>query len=352
MKILMLAPLPPPSGGIASWTVRYRDYCKDKSIPLQIVNIAMQGERATHEVMTRSIKTELLRTTNIIKNLKAEIKRNKPDVIHMNTSCSPLGVLRDAACVFAIHNKVPFILHCRCNVEDQLGSKRVSHKAFEYMVKKASRVIVLNKFSRKFVDRIIAGKSVFIPNFANEKMIDEQHEIRPNIETIVYVGHIERAKGIKQIAGLAWLLPNVSFALIGAIRENISDIDIPSNVSIIGRVPAEEVQEHLKKADILLFPSQTEGFSNAVLEAMAMGLPIVASDVGANSEMIEDKGGIIVQDNTVKNLYEAIVKMNSPSIRKDMSTWNIKKVHEMYMIDKVMGSYLELYKSVIGARKK
>ena len=59
MNILMLAPLPPPSGGIASWTIRYRDYCESNSIPLRIVNIAMQGERAESETMTKSLRTEL-----------------------------------------------------------------------------------------------------------------------------------------------------------------------------------------------------------------------------------------------------------------------------------------------------
>lgn len=351
MNILMLAPLPPPSGGIASWTVRYRYFCESNNIPLRIVNIAMQGERATNEVMTRSFRTELHRSKAIIKSLRAEIKNKKTDIIHINTSCSPYGVLRDAACVFAIQNKVPFVLHCRCNIADQLGHKYISHKAFEYMVKKASKVIVLNKFSKKYVDDIEMGKSVYIPNFANEKMIENHHDINPVIKKIIYVGHIERAKGLAQIVEVAALLPDISFELIGAIREDISDINMPTNITIVGRVSADEVQDYLRKADVFLFPSQTEGFSNAVLEAMAVGLPIVASDVGANSDMIEDKGGIIVRENNAKHLRDAIIKMYSPDLRNNMSAWNIKKVRDSYIIDKVMAMYLELYESVVGENK-
>ena len=348
MNILMLAPLPPPSGGIASWTVRYQDFCESKNISLRIVNIAMQGERAKSEVMTRSFKTEMRRSMGIVKSLRAEIKRNKPDIIHINTSCSPFGVLRDMICVFTIHNKIPFVLHCRCNIEDQLGSKYISHKAFEYMVKKASRVIVLNKFSKRFIDDIDVGKSVFIPNFANEKMVEDRHDIKPEIKNIIYVGHIERAKGIEQIADVAGRLPDISFVLVGAIREDISDINLPSNISIVGRVSADEVQKYLRRADIFLFPSLSEGFSNAMLEAMAMGLPIIASDVGANSEMIEDMGGIIVEENSGEKIYDAIIRMNSPDVRRDMSAWNIKKVRDQYMVDKVMKMYFDLYENVAG----
>lgn len=346
MEILMLAPLPPPSGGIASWTVRYQEYCKKNKISLRIVNIAMQGERATKEVMKRSIKTELQRTTSIIRELKKEIKWKKPDIIHLNTSCSPLGVLRDALCVFAIHKQAPFVLHCRCNIEDQLGSGILSRIAFEYMVKRSSKVIVLNKFSKKYVDSIIEGISIYVPNFASERIVAIDHIINDEIKNIIYVGHVERAKGIVQIAEVARLLPDISFTLLGAIRENIAEIDLPDNVSVLGRVPAEEVQGHLYRADIFLFPSLSEGFSNAVLEAMAMGLPIIASDVGANSEMIEDKGGIIVKENTGQKLYEAIVSISDPSIRKSMSLWNINKVHDQYMIDRVMDMYMRIYESI------
>ena len=130
MNVLMLAPLPPPSGGIASWTLRYRDYCQNHNIPLRIVNIAMQGERAESEVMTKSLKVEFQRTLMILRDLRKQIADDSPEVVHLNSSCSPLGVIRDALCVFAIHNKAPIVLHCRCNIEDQLGARLVSRLSF------------------------------------------------------------------------------------------------------------------------------------------------------------------------------------------------------------------------------
>lgn len=345
MNILMLAPLPPPSGGIASWTVRYKEYCEENRINLQIVNIAMKGERAISETMQYRLKVEFKRTWNIISDLKKKVRNSKPDVVHINTSCSHLGIFRDALCVLSIYNRVPIVMHCRCNIEDQLKGK-IAPKLFEYLVKKASKVIVLNKFSSAYVERIEKGKSVFIPNFANGKMVAEKHVINDEIKNVIYVGHIERAKGIVQLAEAARLLPDIHFTLVGAIREDISDIDIPSNVLIVGRVGVEEVQRYLKEADVFLFPSKTEGFSNAVLEAMAMGLPIIASDVGANSAMIENQGGIILKENTGIAICQAICEISSSDVRGKMSAWNIDKVKTSYMVKKVMQEYFEIYRQV------
>lgn len=341
----MLAPLPPPSGGIASWTVRFKDYCERESIPLSIVNIAMRGDRSTSEVMTRSFKDEFLRTKSIIRELRKKITTTKPDVVHLNSACSPLGIIRDALCAFIIGNRIPIVFHCRCNIEDQLGTKLVSRFAFKYLVRKAKSVIVLNQFSKDYVDKIQNGKAVYIPNFINQQMI-EKHIIRDRIEKIVYVGHVEKAKGLDQILVAASLLPNISFLLVGAVREDISQKTIPQNVSIIGRVFPTEVKEYLHEADVFVFPSLTEGFSNAVLEAMAMGLPIIASNVGANADMIEDKGGIILNHNNGRDLFSAIIQLSEREKRIGMSLWNNEKVLSQYTIERVMKMYFSVYEQI------
>lgn len=347
MNILMLAPLPPPSGGIASWALRYRDYCKSNNIPLRIVNTAMQGERATSEVMKRSLKIELQRTIGIVKCLVTEIKKEKPDVIHVNTSCSPLGVLRDALCILSVQKIVPVVLHCHCNIEDQLGEGVIQRKIFQMMVRRSLNVIVLNEFSQKYIESIDKEKAVIIPNFVNEQMLRYDHQISESIKNVVYVGHIEKSKGICQIAIAAEQLPEISFTLVGASREDLSSISFPSNVEFVGRVSAEKVQDYLERADAFVFPSFSEGFSIALLEAMAAGLPIITTNVGANAEMIESYGGVILKENTGEELYKAILSIENPLIRQSMSKWNMKKVKSSYMINEIMAKYIDLYKNAI-----
>lgn len=345
MKILMLAPLPPPSGGIASWTVRYKEYCQVHGIELRLVNIATIGERANSETMKKNILTEIKRMRRIIRDFKNELK-SEPDIVHINSSCSPTGIFRDAICAYIVHNQVPIVLHCHCNIEDQITGKNISIKALQYLIRKSNKVIVLNKFSQRYVDAVKKGGTIIIPNFVDKEMVVGKHNINKNISTVVYAGHVERAKGVTQIVEAARLSPEIKFILVGAIREDLSKINMPPNVQCTGRMDLKHVKKYLEMADVFLFPSLSEGFSNALLEAMAVGLPVIATDVGANADMIEQGGGIILSENTGNEIHMAINHMQDYHIRKTMSDWNIKKVMDFYVSDKVMNEYMDLYARV------
>ena len=346
MRILLLGPLPPPTGGIASWTCRYRKYCKKERISLRIVNTAIQGKRAYGPINKRYYFSEIKRTISIISRLNREIKKYKPSVIHLNTSCSLLGMIRDTLCIISVFRRAPVILHCRCNVADQLRGNRISIKIFSFMVRKSSKVIVLNSDSKNVVEKLQGGKSVLIPNFIDDEYVCESHAVKDRIERVIYVGHIEKAKGIVQIAEAASLLPDIEFVALGSIREDLSNIQIPSNLHMVGTVPYDKVNGYLIDSDVFLLPSLSEGFSNALLEAMATGLPIIASDVGANYDMIENNGGVILSEISGKCIAEAISLIGSKEERIKMSNWNIKKTRRKYVISRVMNRYLSLYLTV------
>ena len=85
----------------------------------------------------------------------------------------------------------------------------------------------------------------------------------------------------------------------------------------------------------------------SVLEAMAMGVPIIATDVGANKEMIENRGGIIIPAKDEQEILNSLRLIESPVLRKEMSDWNIAKVRNYYTKDKVMDCLIEKYKSIL-----
>ena len=350
MKVLMLAPFPPPSGGIASWTVRYKEYCELHNKSLEIVNISMIGKRASVETKKKNLWDEVKRTLRIINDLRRKIASFNPEIIHLNTPCSSLGILRDALCMKIAAKHAPTILHLRCNVEDQLKG-RIAIKAFKYMVSKAHAVIVLNDFSQAYVDAICKNKSYYIPNFVKDGIVAEKHVINEKIKTVISVGHVETEKGLNEILETAKQNPGLQFILVGAVKDNVSSETVPNNVTMTGRVDMNEVQNWLDKSDVFLFPSKTEGFSNALLEAMARGLPCIASDVGANRLMIEDFGGKVLDLCNGETITKAINEMSDLSIRQKMSSWNIDKVRRAYQGDIVMAQYFDLYETVVGKTK-
>lgn len=79
---------------------------------------------------------------------------------------------------------------------------------------------------------------------------------------------------------------------------------------------------------------------------MAAGLPIVATDVGANAEMISGGGGIAVHVHDVQGMLDAINQIEPSCIRREMSKQNIDKAKRLYELDRVMATLIEIYNKV------
>lgn len=91
------------------------------------------------------------------------------------------------------------------------------------------------------------------------------------------------------------------------LEYTIHDMKLTNSVTLHGRVDGEKVKHYLSIANIFLLPSVYEGISNAVLEAMCIGVPIVTTAAGGMAEVIEDEvNGRIVQTYNSQAIYEAI----------------------------------------------
>ena len=119
--------------------------------------------------------------------------------------------------------------------------------------------------------------------------------------------------------------------------------DKPENVFLLGKKDRDSILQSLDEADIFFFPSHGEGFSIALLEAMARALPCIATDVGANEEMLENKGGIIVPVKDIEAMTAAFELVNTPRQRESMSLWNVEKVRNNYTSSAVFKDIVESY---------
>lgn len=346
MNILLLSPLPPPSGGIARWTQRYLEWCKKKHHVI-VVNTALKGERAGEAGKQRNLSDEIKRAVYIIHETKKSLKES-PDIVHINTSCSRFGILRDWICMrLARRKSIPVVVQCHCNIEDQLGKKGIAVRLFADLVRKSRKILVLNNCSKRYVDEIETEKVALCPNFVLTVQIAKKHEIRSRIEKAIYVGDVRLSKGSDDYYALAKRNPDIQFVVVGSVTSEMSQAEKPSNVYTTGRLDAEEVEKWLDAADVFIFPSHTEGFSNAMLEAMARGLPIIATDVGAALDMIENKGGTIVRSHDINEMQYAMNQMQNPEIRGKMSKWNIKKVEQCYEYEHVLEKLFSLYEEIL-----
>lgn len=154
------------------------------------------------------------------------------------------------------------------------------------------------------------GKIVEVPSGTEKEMIATAiagHEKGPL--QFVFMGRFERRKGVPELneAIRSLLSENSSFRFefIGPIPEEFrishASINYHGEIRDFGRI-----REILQSSDVLVCPSWSEGFPNVILEAMANGLAIIATDVGAVAAMVDNRNGWLIQPGDTAGLKQAL----------------------------------------------
>lgn len=177
---------------------------------------------------------------------------------------------------------------------------------------------------------------------------------------ITTVGNIRRVKGhdlfIRAAANLVPDFPYASFSIAGDILERdyflelqtlVRNLKLSEHFHFYGRI--DNLHEQLSKADIFVLPSRSEGFSNAIIEAMAAALPIVATDVGGNAEAVEEGvSGFIVPPEDPGALSTAISRLLSdPSLAKAMGEAGKQAVAEKFTAEAMMLAITSAYRNLL-----
>lgn len=344
MKVLLVSVKSEKSkGGVAVWTKQYLAGCEAVGIRCDIVNTEAIGKIAVNITAKRNLKDEFFRTRRINKELNSRLKQKDYDIAHLNTSIGFFGIIRD--CYLArniVRHGIPLVVHFHCDIPYWVRNPLI--RRYLRKVLKLSKInFVLCKNSHQYLRREFKEDSVFVPNFVNEKLIIEHKVVSTEIKKICFAGRVSEEKGAKEIFEVAKKFPNIQFRLAGEVSAEMQSWSKPSNVELLGSLSHDKIMNLLDESDLFLFPSHTEGFSLALAESMARGVPAIATDVGANSNMLETNGGIIVRVGDTDAMIDAVRRMQDSVLRQEMSNWCIKKVKEYYTVNQVMGKIRQLY---------
>lgn len=347
MKVLLVSPkMKNPNGGIAIWTDIYLGACEEQGIDATLLNVAPVGRRAENGSAKRSIFDEISRTARIFKDMHGILKSDSFDVVHLNSSCGTFGIIRDYLIARKIKKAQPnikLVSHFHCDIPKQIKSERAK-KYLEKLLNISDDCFVLCENSRAYLEENFKKSSIKVPNFVDECVVASvPKSFNEKIERAFFVGRVSEAKGVKEIFELATRFSRIEFELVGAVSTEIAAIEAPQNVKLLGQLPHEKVLERLDGADVFVFPSHTEGFSIALAEAMARGVPSIATDVGAGRDMLEELGGFVVSVGDVDAMERAMLALDSQSTRQKMSAWCIEKVKGSYTKDAVMKMLYGVY---------
>ena len=349
MKVVLLAPLPPPAGGIAGWTQRMTEVKLKRNWEVKVVDEKVIGGRSVFGAKSkRSLMIELKRCFSIWTNL---IKSFDDKEVKIVQSCIPAGItsmLREIICALISKlYKKKFIIHFRCTLPNMVKSK-AAFIVFRTLLKLSDCVFVLNSASASFVKQNNRNiECIVIPNFIEKQSIKQRTIHNKCIKTLIYVGGVIPEKGCDLISLLANHFKDKEFWLIGNV--GMKKTCFPDNVKIMGERSKEYIQNALDRSDVFLFLSRFsgEGFSNALAEAMARSLPCIVSDWAANRDMIENKGGIVLKEYSTKEAIKAIELLENIENRKKCGNWNYNKVLSSYTDSIVTSKYVDVYELLL-----
>ena len=174
----------------------------------------------------------------------------------------------------------------------------------------------------------------------------------------MFVGKVEREKGVVELVKACAALEGLALRLVGPARpglpqrlERLARSRGGCWLQQVGKISWPEVVREIHQADILILPSHSEGFPNAVLEAMSLGKPVVVSDVGAMPEMIgtdgEEPCGLVVAAGEIEPLSEAIRTLaENPALRRRMGDRARARVAERYLSARVLPLLEEMWLEV------
>ena len=130
------------------------------------------------------------------------------------------------------------------------------------------------------------GKTKTIHNFINKEKFSNTNQKEDSY--IVYVGRLSKEKGIEHIAGAAKILPQYTFIVAGSGPDEAMLKDIP-NIKLAGFLTGDKLTELMGNAKVLLLPSVCyENCPLSILEAHAMGVPVVTMNSGGMAELVKD----------------------------------------------------------------
>lgn len=182
---------------------------------------------------------------------------------------------------------------------------------------------------------------------------------KPGIFTFVFIGRLVRDKGINELVeAFEWLnkeYPNTRLLLVGRQEpeldplkpETIAKIDNNKNIEAVGQ--QSDVRPWLAASDAFVFPSYREGFPNVVIEAGAMGLPSIVTDINGSREIIiEGKNGTIIPPRDADALYMAMKSfLEQPDKRTQMASNARPIVASRYEQSYVRTCLKEYYKEIL-----
>lgn len=308
-----------------------------------------------------------------ILELNRFFKLYRPDIVQ--THVLKANLLGTIAAKMA---KVPAVITTEMTLKDTAPTAmkrfrdRIIQPAASFMINRSDKFMVTSEYIKRqwTGDKINDRLEVIYPPFNLEKYDIAVRTPRNHIESIGkrvgFVGRLSEEKSVETLIKAMGLvlseIADVRCMIVGTgplesqLRNYCETLNVSESIEFTGY--KENSFEELREMDVFVLPSRTEGCPIVILEAMAMGLPVVATDVGGNPELVvHNHTGILFPQGDAQKLADAISELiNNRDKAREMGQNGRKRAftrfHPSSFANKMMTVYQQLYEKKIASEKK
>jgi len=218
-------------------------------------------------------------------------------------------------------------------------------------LKYADRVIVTTSQIQSLYQKKNHNISV-IPNFVDTNLFFPTAKSAGALFHLLFVGRLSPEKNIGSLIFAIKDMQNIVLTIIGEgeKRKELEDLSLGAEATIqfVGAVPHDQLPYYFGQADVFVLPSLVEGHPKVIIEAMAAGLPIVASDVrGINTLLEQGRTGLLISPNTQAIRIGIETLLNDPLKREALGK-NAREVAEQeFSFEKIVAAERALYEKYL-----
>jgi glycosyltransferase involved in cell wall biosynthesis len=358
----MVGALPPPYGGIGQVTANYM-----RSQLATICDLSL-FEGCRRREYTKRGQLDVVNIGLAVKeqvDFLSTVIRLRPHIVHIHTSSklsfwrhSVLGILAKSlgACT---------ILHIHGSGFDKYyrDSSAPVQSAIQWILSRMDGIFASSPYWKDFLCGLTEERRIFVvPNGVEIPPACFDKERPDSTVEGLFVGLWGERKGIYDLLdvmpSLLQVVPNFRLTLVGPPEDEGADLrvlemirarSLSDSVVPLGKVSEGRKREAFLSADMFVLPTKAEVMPVAILEAMAYGLPIVSTTVGAIPEVVVDgEGGILVNPSDTNSLLQGVVRLGQdPALRCRMGLRNRGIVSERYSVQTVVELTFQAYQKIL-----
>jgi len=292
----------------------------------------------------------------VFKSLESQI-----DIVHIHTPLSPL-IKTSLPIITTIHS--PMLtdgnyVKARSiySLFSKISARFVSYPLELKLIEASDTVTTVSKSIAKELQEyhLDPNEVKIIYNGVDEKLFYPKQKKSGDNKHITYVGRMDREKGVFDLVESGKYIcnerPDVYFTLVGKgrdldkLKQKTRKMGLEDRFKFLGQVDRNRLVEIYQDADVFVFPSYHEGLPTVILEAMSCGLPVIATDVRGNRDLISaGENGILVPPRSPGKIAETITTLIEDEKLKEKLGKNARKtIEDKYTWDAVTNRILECY---------